>query len=72
MEKLHFDLNLDDQKYTMEFLPDDQVKIIQMGNENRVIIVRYFADDTKVIDFMQCIKAWDFSKLKNKMIYTIN
>lgn len=63
MKKLHFDLNLDDQKYTMEFLPDDQVKITQMGNENRVIIVRYFADDTKVIDFMQCIKSWDFSKL---------
>ena len=63
MEKLHFDLNLDDQKYTMEFLPDNQVKITQMGNENRVIIVRYFADDTKVIDFMQCIKSWDFSKL---------
>ena len=71
MEKLHFDLNLDDQKYTMEFLPDDQVKIIQTGNENRVIIVRYFSD-TKVVDLMHCIKAWDFSKLKNKMIYTIN
>ena len=63
MTKLHFDLDLDDQKYTMEFLPDNQVKITQMGNENRVIIVRYFADDTKVIDFMQCIKSWDFSKL---------
>ena len=62
MKKLHFDLNLDDQKYTMEFLPDNQVKIIQMGNENRVITFRYFAD-TKVIDFMQCIKSWDFSQL---------
>ena len=62
MEKLHFDLNLDDQKYTMEFLPDDQVKIIQMGNENRVITFRYFAD-TKVVDFVQSIKSWDFSKL---------
>ena len=72
MEKLHFDLNLDDQKYTMEFLPDNQVKITQTGNESKVIIVHYFADDTKVIDFMHCIKAWDFSKLKNKMIYTIN
>ena len=71
MEKLHFDLNLDDQKYTMEFLPDDQVKIIQMGNENRGITFRYFSD-IKVVDFMQCIKSWDFSKLKNKMLYTIN
>ena len=71
MTKLHFDLDLDNQKYTMEFLPDDQVKIIQTGNENRVIIVRYFSD-TKVVDLMHCIKAWDFSKLKNKMIYTIN
>ena len=71
MEKLHFDLNLDDQKYTMEFLPDDQVKIVQMGNESKVITFHYLSD-TKVVDFMQCIKAWDFSKLKNKMIYTIN
>lgn len=71
MEKLHFDLNLDDQKYIVEFLPDNQVKIIQTGNENRGIIVRYFSD-TKVVDLMHCIKAWDFSKLKNKMIYTIN
>ena len=71
MKKLHFNLDLDDQKYTMEFLPDDQVKIIQMGNESKVITFRYFSD-TKVVDFMQCIKSWDFSKLKNKMLYTIN
>ena len=71
MEKLHFDLNLDDQKYTMEFLPDDQVKIIQTGNENRVITFHYLSD-TKVVDFVQSIKSWDFSKLKNKMLYTIN
>lgn len=71
MEKLHFDLNLDDQKYTMEFLPDDQVKITQMGNENRVITFHYLSD-TKVVDFVQSIKSWDFSKLKNKMLYTIN
>ena len=64
MEKLHFDLNLDDQKYTMEFLPDDQVKIVQMGNENRVITFHYLSD-TKVVDFVQSIKSWDFSKLKN-------
>ena len=69
MTKLHF--NLDNQKYTMEFLPDDQVKITQMGNENRVITFHYFSD-IKVVDFMQCIKSWDFSKLKNKMLYTIN
>lgn len=71
MKKLHFDLNLDDQKYTMEFLPDDQVKIIQTGNENRVITFHYLSD-TKVVDFVQSIKSWDFSKLKNKMLYTIN
>ena len=64
MTKLHFNLDLDNQKYTMEFLPDDQVKIIQTGNENRVITFHYLSD-TKVVDFMQCIKSWDFSKLKN-------
>lgn len=68
MAKLHF--NLDDQKYMMEFLPDNQVKIIQPGNENRVITVQYFAD-TKVIDFMQYIKSLDFSKLKDNELYTI-
>lgn len=65
MKKLKCNLNLDNQKYTMEFLPDDQVKIIQTGNENKVITVQYFAD-TKVTDFMQCLKSWDFSKLKGK------
>ena len=69
MAKLHF--NLDSKKYIMEFLPDNQVKIIQTGNEDRVIIVHYFSD-TKVIDFMQYIKSLDFSKLKNNEIYTIN
>ena len=62
MTKLHFDLDLDHKKYIVEFLPDNQVKIIQMGNENRVITFRYFAD-TKVVDFVQSIKSWDFSKL---------
>lgn len=60
--KLHF--NLDNQKYIMEFLPDNQVKIIQPENENRVITVQYFSD-TKVIDFMQYIKSLDFSNGKN-------
>ena len=69
MAKVHF--NLDSKKYIMEFLPDYQVKIIQTGNENKVIVVQYFSD-TKVINFMQCIKSWDFSKLKNNEIYTIN
>ena len=63
--ELHFNLNLDNKKYIMEFLPDNQVKIIQTENENRVITVQYFSD-TKVIDFMQCVKSWDFSKLKDK------
>lgn len=68
MAKLHF--NLDEQKYIMEFLPDNQVKITQSGNENRVITVQYFAD-TKVTDFIQYLKALDFSKLKNNDLYTI-
>ena len=69
MAKVHF--NLDSKKYIMEFLPDNQVKIIQTGNENKVIVVQYFSD-TKVIDFMQYIKSLDFSKLKDKTLYTIN
>ena len=65
----HF--NLESKKYIMEFLPDNLVKIIQTGNENKVITVRYFTD-TKVTDFMRCIKSWDFSKLKDNELYTIN
>lgn len=61
MAKLHF--NLDNKKYIMEFLPDNQVKIIQPGNESRVITVQYFSD-TKVVDFMQCVKSWDFSNIR--------
>ena len=68
MAKVHF--NLDSKKYIMEFLPDNQVKIIQTGNEDKVITVQYFSD-TKVTDFMRCIKSWDFSKLKDKTLYTI-
>ena len=63
MANVHF--NLDDQKYMMEFLTDNRVKIIQTGNENKFIVVQYFAD-TKVIDFMKYIKSLDFSKLKDK------
>ena len=68
MAKLHF--NLDSKKYMLEFLPDNQVKIIQTGNEDRVITVQYFSD-TKVTDFMRYIKSLDFSKLKDKTLYTI-
>ena len=57
--------NIDNKKYIMEFLPDNQVEIIQTGNENRAITVQYFSD-TKVTDFIQCVKSWSFSKLKNK------
>lgn len=67
MAKLHF--NLDNK--IMEFLPDYRVKIIQSENENMVITVQYF-EDTTVIDFMQYIKALDFSKLKDNELYTIN
>ena len=66
MAKLHF--NLDSK--IMEFLPDNQVKIIQTENKNKVIIVHYFSD-TKVTDFMKCIKSLDFSKLKDKTLCTV-
>ena len=69
MAKVHF--NLDSKKYIMEFLPDNQVKIIQTGNEDRVITVQYLSD-TKVTDFMKYIKSLDFSKLKDNELYTIN
>ena len=71
MAKLHFSLG--NKKYITEFLPDNQVKIIQTGNENKdkVIVVQYLSN-TKVTDFMECIKSWDFSKLKNNELYTIN
>ena len=69
MAKVHF--NLDNQKYMLEFLPGNQVKIIQTGNEDRVITVQYLKN-TKVTDFMKCIKSWDFSKLKDKTLYTLN
>ena len=68
MAKVHF--NLDNKKYMLEFLPDNQVKIIQTGNENRAIIIQYLKN-TKVTDFMKCIKSWDFSKLRDKTLYTI-
>lgn len=67
MAKLHF--NLDNK--IMEFLPGNRVKITQSENENMVITVQYF-EDTTVIDFMQYIKALDFSKLKDNELYTIN
>ena len=66
MAKLHF--NLDNK--IMEFLPGNRVKIIQTGNGNKVITVQYFSD-TKVTDFMQYIKSLDFSKLKDKTLYTV-
>lgn len=65
---VHF--NLDNQKYIMKFLPDNRVKIIHTGNGNKFVTVQYFAD-TKVTDFMQYIKSLDFSKLKDKTLYTL-
>lgn len=61
MARLHF--NLDNRKYMLEFLPDNQVKITQPDNRNKFITVRY-SPCTGVIDFIQCIKSWNFSKLK--------
>ena len=66
MAKVHF--NLDNK--VMEFLTDQRVKIIQTGDENKVITIQYFAD-TKVTDFMKYVKSLDFSKLKNKTLYTV-
>ena len=68
MAKLHF--NLDNKKYMLEFLPDNQVKIIQSDSGNKVIIVQYLKN-TKVTDFMKYIKSLDFSKLKDKTLCTI-
>ena len=63
MAKVHF--NLDSKKYIMKFLPDNQVKIIQTGNENRAIIIQYLKN-TKVTDFMKYIKSLDFSSCEIK------
>lgn len=63
MMQLHVDL--DDQKYIMEFLPGNQAKIIQPDNKNKFIIIQYFAD-TKVTDFMKYVKSLDFSSCKIK------
>ena len=68
MAKVHF--NIDSKEYIMKFLPDNQVKIIHTGNENKFIVVQYFSD-TKVTDFMKYIKSLDFSKLKDNELYTI-
>ena len=68
MAKVHF--NIYNTNYIMEFLPDNQVKIIQTGNENKTITVQYLKN-TKVTDFMKCIKSWNFSKLRDKTLYTI-
>lgn len=71
MAKLHFNLDLDNKKYIMTFLPNNKVKITQTENENKVITIQYFAD-TKVTDFMQYVKSLDFSKLKDNELYTMN
>ena len=65
MAKLHFNIDLDNKKYIMEFLPDNQVKIIQTGNENRAITVQYLKNTT-VTDFMKYIKSLDFSSCEIK------
>ena len=69
MAKVH--LSLDNKNYIMEFLPDYRVKIIQTGNEDKVITVQYLKN-TKVTDFMKYIKSLDFSKLKDNELYTLN
>ena len=69
MAKVHF--NLDNKKYMLEFLPDDQIKIMRAGNEDKIIVTQYFSD-TKVMDFMKYVKSLDFSKLKDNKLYTLN
>ena len=66
MAKLRF--NLDNK--IIEFLPDNQVKVIPMDSKDKFIVVQYFSD-TKVVDFMKYIDSLDFSKLKNKTLYTV-
>lgn len=68
---VHFNLDLDNQKYIMKFLPYNKVKIMHTGNENKFVVVQYFSD-TKVTDFMQYVKSLDFSKLKDNELYTMN
>lgn len=63
MAKLQF--TIDSKKYQLEFLPDNQAKIIQLDNKNKFIIVQYFSD-TKVIDFINYVKSLDFSNCKIK------
>lgn len=67
MAKLHF--NLDNK--IIEFLSDYRVKVIPMDNKDKFIVVQYFSD-TKVVDFMKYIESLDFSKLKDKTLYTLN
>ena len=66
MAKLRF--NLDNK--IIEFLPGNQVKVIPMDSKDKFIVVQYFSD-TKVTDFMKYIESLDFSKLKNKTLYTV-
>ena len=61
MAKLHF--NLDNKKYMLEFLPDNQVKIIQLENKDKFITVQYFSG-TEVMDFMKYVKSLDFSSCR--------
>ena len=63
MSKVHF--NLDNKKYMLEFLPDNQVKIMRTGNEDKIIVIQCFSD-TKVMDFMKYVRALDFSSCKIK------
>ena len=63
MAKVQF--NIDSKKYTLEFLPGNQVKIIQPDNKNKFVIVQYFSD-TKVTDFIKYIKSLDFSSCEIK------
>lgn len=66
MAKLHF--NIDNK--IIEFLSDYRVKVIPMDNKDKFIVVQYFSD-TKVVDFMKYIDSLDFSKLKDKTLYTV-
>lgn len=57
--------SLDHKKYMLEFISDNQVKIIRLDDRDKCIIVQYCAD-TKARDFVNYIKSLDFSSCKMK------
>lgn len=63
MAILHF--NLDNKKYKLEFLEGNRVKIRQLDNINKFIIIQYFTD-TRFINLIRYIRSLDFLSCKIK------